>query len=74
MGSHQDRPEYVKCIKDGRAHSNSTYCGEHLANIGWVFQDSDHAALNGINGSRLVACKECVAVIVEGLRTGHEAY
>jgi hypothetical protein len=68
------RPEWVACIKDARVHSNSSYCGKHLATLGFVFQDSDHAVLNGINGSRLVACKECVAVVVEGLRTGHDAY
>lgn len=36
------------------------------------FQSIDHAALNGRNEGRLVACSECTTAIIAALSNGQE--
>ena len=67
-----DQPEWVHCV----AHSHldlkgTSWCGRRLA-PGWHFADADHAAENGRQGGRLVACRECVSAICAALRNGHD--
>jgi hypothetical protein len=66
-----DRPEWVKCIND--AHLDNTglsWCGCRIETFEFSFVDIGHAAMNGRNGGRLVACPECVSAICEALRNG----
>ncbi len=56
------RPDWIKCVSlgdDGR-----TWCGRNEKPF---FVDVTHAALNGAQGGRLVACPECVEVIIAAL-------
>lgn len=63
-----ERPDWVKCIRRTRGDMPryTTWCG---SNDGF-FESLDHAAENGFNGQRLVACKECVKIAVKYLKTG----
>lgn len=61
------RPDWVKCIADDRI-GNRAWCGNVLT--GFHFVNIEHAAIYGANGGRLVACRQCVDKIVEGLRAG----
>ena len=66
------RPEWVHCIGFGdavRTDGRRTWCGRNEMPF---FVDVDHAALNGAHGGRLVACRACVAAIMEGLTNGHD--
>lgn len=61
--------EYVKCIK--RTHddySHLTWCGKRVQDF--CFVDLDHAAENGNNQGRLVACKNCTKAAIKALQTG----
>ena len=67
----RERPEWVHCIGFGsaiRTDGRRTWCGRDERPF---FFDVDHAALNGTHGGRLVACRECVASIMSGLKNGH---
>lgn len=64
------RPDYIACVFIGMGdRSRETWCGGAYASY---FTGATHAALNGLNGGRLVACPECVAAITAALRTGHD--
>lgn len=70
------RPNYVHCIADIKGIEPGTpareaWCGRAL--FGFHFQDIDHAALNGRQEGRLVACSGCVSEIVAGLKNGAES-
>jgi hypothetical protein len=62
-----DRPDWVECITraDG---SNETWCGRDA--VGFAFDGLEHAALNGLQGGRMVACTQCVDAALKALRTG----
>jgi hypothetical protein len=47
-----------------------SWCGKRPT--GFAFTGPTHAALNGRNEGRLVACPACVTEIVKALRNGHE--
>jgi hypothetical protein len=68
-----DRPEWVKCIKFplSRREPWQTWCDRN-APLEWMFQDIDHAAFNGLDEGRMVACPKCVAAVMAALRAGHE--
>ncbi len=63
--------DYLKHIRQTHAeHKDEAWCGYKLSSFDWAFMDSDHAAYNGLDEGRLVACKKCVAKIVKGLTNG----
>jgi hypothetical protein len=67
-----DRPEWVHCVGFGdavRADSRRTWCGRDERPF---FVGIDHAALNGEQGGRLVACRDCVLAITKALCNGHD--
>lgn len=62
------RPEWVKCIADQHSdNAGLSWCGRRIEAFEFSFVDIDHAAINGRNGGRLVACPECVSAICEAL-------
>lgn len=64
------RPEWIKCIRQTRVeHKGKTWCGRQLSDFDWAFVDVDHAANNGANGGRLVACPQCVEAAAKALRS-----
>lgn len=67
------RPDHIHCIADNQnsplgTASNCMWCGRWV--IGFRFADIDHAAMNGRNDGRLVACQACVRKIVKALQNG----
>ena len=67
------RPDYIKCIAHNMHREDSdkySWCGRKILIFEFHFLDIDHAALNGENKGRLVACPECVAAIISGLTNG----
>jgi len=67
------RPDWVHCVGFGnaiRTDGKMSWCGKSYE-LQPFFHDIDHAALNGENGGRLVACPECVDEIIKGLKNGH---
>lgn len=65
-----DRPEYVSCVRHSHVdlHGQS-WCGRDGRDE-WAFVDAAHAAENGRQAGRLVACPACVDAICAALRTG----
>lgn len=64
-----DRPEYITCIAHTHAErKHQTWCGKHT--VGFVFQDIDHAAYNGMQQGRLLTCPECLDAVVKALQGG----
>ena len=67
----REYPEFVHHVglgyQDGR--QNKSWCGSDEKPY---FVDAGHAALNGLNNGRLVACPKCVAAIHVALCNGHE--
>jgi hypothetical protein len=62
-------PEYIKCVERQHAeHKGKAWCGKDVE--GFSFQGVDHAAENGLQNGRLVACGECVRVIHIALTNG----
>jgi len=65
----RNRPDYVNCVLTGRyildegpggpRKEERAWCGRDVAGE-WTFVDASHAALNGNNEGRLVACPDCV--------------
>lgn len=67
--SEEPRAEWIKCVRRSHAeHVNETWCGQPISAFDWCFVDANHAAENGLQGGRLVACPECVAKITAALR------
>lgn len=65
-----ERPEYVKCIGFGsavRTDGKTVWCGREDQTMEFKFVDITHAALNGEQGGRLLACPECVKEITRCL-------
>ena len=63
--------EYVVHIRDNHADAKGrTWCGESA--FGFVFQDVDHAAMNGRNKGRLIPCPKCRDAVIAGLMNGAE--
>ena len=63
-------PDFVKHVR--RSHvdfQHLVWCGEPVT--GWDFMDAEHAAENGRQQGRLVACKFCVKAITSALKNGH---
>lgn len=66
-----DRPGGIKCVADiHEDNKGKTWCGRRIDAFEWHFEDVDHAALNGRNKGRPVACVDCVAAITESLGEG----
>lgn len=66
------RPEFVRCIQSTHANFvGISWCGRSVAHE-WTFVSVDHSAFSGKHGDRLVACRECVAAVIAGLRNGHD--
>jgi len=64
------RPDFVYCVGLNIECSDKiTWCGSDRFPF---FSGVEQAAHNGLHGGRLVACPDCVAAIVAGLRNGHE--
>lgn len=62
-----DIPDYIKHIKRTHADFNHlTWCGKSA--MGFCFTDLDHAAENGLNDGRLVACKDCTVAAIKALQ------
>lgn len=55
------RPEWVKCIQDGKG---SSLCGEGHT-FSWMFGSLEHAMQNVLNEGRLVPCEECSKIAEE---------
>ena len=68
------RPESITCIRQTHAeHLRETWCGQRVL-LDFVFINLDHAAYNGLEGGRLVACPECTAAAIKGLTAGQNDY
>ncbi len=65
-----ERPDHIKCIKN---LEELTWCGRPYSSMGWLFQSIDHAALNGDQEGRLVACPECTKAVIKALSNGQES-
>lgn len=63
------RPDYVVCVRTGIEGDKTAWCGCFIGRA-FSFSDPTHAALNGKQGGRLVACKECVDAITKALNNG----
>ena len=63
------QPDWVHCVEHTEAES---WCGKTLPLTEWRFLGADHAAENGRQGGRLVACRGCVEAISAALRNGHD--
>jgi len=62
----EEPDEVIKCITHNvYPPTHKTWCGKNWN--GWAFVDIDHAALNGQNKGRLVACHKCVDKIMDAL-------
>jgi hypothetical protein len=62
----------VHCVNHDHAELQGTsWCGRPLMSE-WWFMGVDHAAENGRQAGRMVACPECVEAILTALRNGHE--
>ena len=73
MATREDRPDYVKCVAHEHVDlTGRSWCGREVA-LEWHFFDPSHAAENGRQDGRLVACPACVAAITTALRNGHDA-
>jgi hypothetical protein len=67
-----ERPEWVRCVAHDHVDLKDTsWCGRSIAHE-WAFVDPSHAAENGRQGGRLVACPACVAAIIAALQHGHD--
>jgi hypothetical protein len=64
-----DRPEWVKCVLVNVADNvdKLSWCGRRVS-MEFHFVSIDHAAINAKKHGRLVACPDCVNVIVDVLR------
>lgn len=59
----------IRHIKRTHADFNHlTWCGRPAS--GFVFSNLDHAAENGLNQGRLVACKKCTKAAIKALQNG----
>ncbi len=68
-----DRPEYVKCVGFGdaiRTDNKKVWCGKQIPRSAVIFVDVTHAALNGEQEGRLIACPDCVKEITKHLNHG----
>lgn len=64
--------DYVHCIERNHVdHKHESWCGKHIFGVNFV--SLDHAAENGLNKGRLVACRECVEAATKALKTGWES-
>lgn len=71
MTSESTRPEWVHCVGyDHIARQRQTWCGRTLEPFEWMFMNPSHAAENGRQDGRLVACPACVEAITTALRNG----
>ena len=65
-------PEYVKCVRYGDVNGvQQTWCGRQTT-MEFHFTNTEHAALNGKQNGRHVACPDCVDEIVKALKSGHD--
>lgn len=66
-----NRPEWVYCIERKHVdHKGKSWCGKRV--FGFLFVDVSHAAENGAQQGRLVACRECAHTITVALQNGHD--
>ncbi len=68
-----NRPEYVKCVGFGdaiRADNKKVWCGKQIPRSEVIFVNVTHAALNGEQEGRLIACPDCVKEITKHLNHG----
>lgn len=66
-----DRPDWIKCVRHTHEDlKTQSWCGRRLEVFEFAFMDADHAAENGRQGGRLVACGECAAAITAALGNG----
>jgi hypothetical protein len=66
------RPEHIRCIKQSTVNKLSlTWCNRTWDQFEWCFLDIDHAANNGAQNQRLVACPQCVEAITQALNNGN---
>lgn len=67
------RPDWINCVRhDHEDLKTTSWCGRKIISFEWAFTSVDHAAENGRQEGRLVACIACVEAIVAALRNGHE--
>lgn len=65
------RPEYITCVARERIDlANKTWCGKLTNSFNFV--NIGHAAENGAQNGRLVACPKCVKNIIKALENGNE--
>ena len=65
-----ERPDYVKCIEhDTLDLKYQSWCGRRIG-MEFHFMGVDHAAENGRQNGRLVACPACVDAITIALKNG----
>lgn len=66
-----EREEHIRCIhRDVADAPRMTWCGLPVNRFDMHFLSVDHAALNGQQQGRLVACCECTDAVVKALRNG----
>lgn len=66
------RHEYVTCIADTQVGKEGlSWCGRMVSHE-FHYTDIDHAAFDGRQGGRLVACQDCVRAVAAALRTPPE--
>ncbi len=66
------RPDWVQCInRTHEEHKGESWCGRPKA-MEFRFTSLDHAAENGRQEGRLVACPDCVDAACTALRNGHK--
>lgn len=66
------RPEWVTCIaRTHAAHKGASWCGRRIV-MEFHFTGLDHAAENGAQQGRLVACPHCLKAATKALRNGLE--
>lgn len=62
------RPDWVKCIAHPHVDRRDSWCGQPLE--AFHFLSADHAAINGEQQGRLVACRDCTDLITAALTEG----
>lgn len=66
------RPDYIKCIaRTHVGHQGESWCGARIT-MQFYFVSLDHAAENGLQQGRLVACPQCLEIAINALRNGLE--
>lgn len=64
MSKHIIKYDYREGVKLAK-YEIQTWCGAQLETFDWTFMDAQHALLSIEQGSLIVPCKNCLAVIIK---------